>query len=323
MVRIGFRKNATLYALSAYALLAAAALFFGLMAPVNAQMSSFGEVEGTVYEIRRIEETKSDDGHGSSGTSYDRSIVIERVLGVDADGLTLEYDLPARADQAARDRQWTFPLRVLRPASGPTRLLDRQRLEARIASWLKRWKVSRAGCGHYGFTWNAFKIECDPDSALDVARAYDLRADPLDEGGRFRHPNGLGDAPFQRSDRDQGGAVLTAELPINPAAMLEQEAEVQRIVAEIFDKPIEIEAAWQALRATQVTGTIAVRIEVDRAGGVTSKTVTQRTAYRAANGKIDNRLTTTTWQRRKISEASPRTGGVSSAKALSAVPTHP
>ncbi|MBV9991286.1 MAG: hypothetical protein JOZ72_08320 [Alphaproteobacteria bacterium] len=119
---------------------------------------------------------------GSSGNSSDRDTVVVRVVALRADGLELEYDLPKSAspDECAAD--WQFPFRVFKPVAGEARLLDAAELDARVDTWLKDAKLSRASCGHWFFTWNAFRIECDPQSVLETVEAFDLDSPDVREG---------------------------------------------------------------------------------------------------------------------------------------------
>ena len=121
---------------------------------------------GDTYEITLTRDSAQQGSHGSSGSSHDKDTIIERVIGLRADGLELQYDLPSAATADERAGNWQFPARVFKPFGGPAQLLNGPELEARVDGWLKAAGWPRTVCGHWIFTWNAFRIECDPQSVL-------------------------------------------------------------------------------------------------------------------------------------------------------------
>ncbi len=92
---------------------------------------------GDTYEITMTRDSAQQASHGSSGSSHDQDMLIERVIGVRADGLELEYDLPKSATADDRANNWQFPARVFKPFGGPAQLLNGSELEARVDVWLK------------------------------------------------------------------------------------------------------------------------------------------------------------------------------------------
>lgn len=160
-----------------------------LLLPVSAaHAGTFQQVPqvGDTYEITLTRDSVQKGSNGSSGSTHDKDAIIERVMGVRADGLELQYDLPNAATAEERTRDWQFPAQVFKPFDGPAQLLNGPELEARIDSWLKTASLSRAACGHWIFTWNAFRIECDPQSVLKTVQSYDLRSVDLHEGAAYR-----------------------------------------------------------------------------------------------------------------------------------------
>ena len=141
---------------------------------------------GEVYEIERVSESRFSTNGAGEGNAYDRDTLIERVIAVREDGVELEYDLPSNATAEDRLREWQFPFRVLKPARGPIRLLNGPELEARVDRWLTAANWTRAQCGHWYFTWNAFQVQCDPASVLDIVTAFDLTGQELREGALTR-----------------------------------------------------------------------------------------------------------------------------------------
>lgn len=121
---------------------------------------------GHQWELVRSYETEQIGSDGSSSNSSGTDACAERVVAIRPEGIELEYDIAPDADEEERQRQWSLPARVLRLPDGSLRLLNRGELEARLDDWLKRANWNRDMCGKWIFTWNAFRIECDPESGL-------------------------------------------------------------------------------------------------------------------------------------------------------------
>jgi hypothetical protein len=145
---------------------------------------------GDTYEITLAKDSAQQGSNGSSGNSHDKDTVIERVIGLRADGLELQYDLPIAATPEDRARNWQFPALVFKPFGGPAQLLNGPELAARVEGWLKAAGLARTACGQWIFTWNAFRIECDPQTVIKTVQAFDLRsADVREESGGTRWRN--------------------------------------------------------------------------------------------------------------------------------------
>lgn len=162
---------------------------------------------GEEYEIIKKYETSQLSSDGGSGSSRGRDTLLERVIGVRDGGLELEYDLPKDATAADRARSWQFPVRVFRPTNGSMRLLNRPELEARVEVWLKAAGWTRAACGRWIFTWNAFLIECDPQSVIKMVEAVDLRVADLRDGAPYQKPVTLDAALRERAKESISGTI--------------------------------------------------------------------------------------------------------------------
>lgn len=253
-------------------LIAALALFI-LSQEARAQEPRFEERPGDVYDLRLalLAENTSDD---SSGSSQSRTGMVERVIAVRDGGLELEFDLPAGTSQEDRARQWELPARVLKPARGPLVLLNATELETRLGAWLTAGQMDREMCGHWVFTWTAYKIECDPQSILLTLEAFDLRADLA--------PN----------------ATATELIPVDAEAMRRQRAEAQVVVAEITGEPITLEAALAARADEQISGEIATTNQADATGRVVRRTTITTMEIGTADGAVERQTSTQTVDRR-------------------------
>lgn len=268
---------------------------------------------GDAYEIRLMNtsETSSDDG--SSGSSRSGGMLIERVVAVHDEGVELEFDLPPEATPEDRARDWQWPARVLKAADGSLTLLNAPELEARIDAWLVLGEFSREACGRWIFTWNAFKIECDPQTVLATLRPYDLRLGDLRDGAPYAEPGGLGPTSLRRASTGPEGSIFIAETPLDPAFVRRERAESDVVVAEIMGgEPVTLEAALLARSAEQVTGAITTTLAADGQGRLLRRTrVTHVTTD--ANGVVERATSTLTGERRRIEPAEASDGATANA----------
>ena len=168
---------------------------------------------GDTYEITLARDSAQQGSDGSSGSSHDKDAIIERVIGVRADGLELQYHLPDAATADERARNWQFPARVFKPFGGAAQLLNGPELEARADGWLKAAGWPRTVCGHWIFTWNAFRLECDPQSVIKTVQSFDLRSADLREGAPYQEIEARGSGKLTgKAAGPDGGSGGTAAL---------------------------------------------------------------------------------------------------------------
>lgn len=256
---------------------------------------------GDAYEIRLRSTTESsaDDG-SSSSDSRSGGLLIERVIAVRDDGLELEFDLPADATTEARARDWQWPARVFKAEEGSLALLNAPELEARIDRWLALGGFPREACGHWIFTWTAFKIECDPQSVISTLAPFDLRARDLRDGAPYPVRGGLQPATLRQEPSGSGGLVLVGETPVDPDAVRREQAESDVVVAEITGEPTTLEAALAGRAGHQITGTITTTLTLDPEGRVTGRTSVTRLITTNAEGMVERSISTQAVERRPL-----------------------
>jgi hypothetical protein len=266
-------------------------------APVHAQPAPFGLRTGEVYEIRTEREMSEEDSNGSTGSSTDRDVLIERVIAVRPTGVELEFDLPKSATAQEREPNWQFPVRIFKPLQGPMQLSNRADLEARRDAWLKAASLKPEACGHWYFTWNAFQVECDPEAVLQTLRAVDLRDADVREGASYQVPEALGPARLSRAAH---GPALVATMTLDPEAVRRELAKSDVVVAELMKKPVTPEAAL-ALRAKDaISGTITATFDLDPAGTVQRRTTVTVQEIKRPGGLIKTQTTTQTLELRRL-----------------------
>lgn len=261
---------------------------------------------GEVHEIRleRIFQENATDGSETSSTEEDR--FVERVIGVREGGVELEFDHAPEVTAETRALIWQFPVRALRVPGGALQLLNGPEVEARLARWRERSRWPQSLCGRMVYTWNAFRIECEPQSAVRALALNDLPATELRDGAPYRDPLGLGPAALQREASPSGGAAYTATLPIDAEAAQRERAEADmRSLALGGGTPEEnaaLRAEWAAMTPRSVAGTIRIRFETDAAGRMLRRTRVTELRTDRADGVRETRTVTETVERRLVSQ---------------------
>ncbi len=256
---------------------------------------------GDTYEITLTRDSAQQGSDRSSGSSHDKDAIIERVIGLRADGLELQYDLPNAATADERAGNWQFPARVFKPFSGPAQLLNGPEVEARVDDWLKTAEWPRTVCGHWIFTWNAFRIECDPQSVIKTVQSFDLRSADLREGAPYQEPEALGSGKLARKPAGPDGAIFAVEMPVDPDAVRRGRAESDVVVGEIMKKPVSLDAALRERAREIVSGTISVTFETDPTGIVRRRTKVTKLYIKGPDGRSETETVTETLERRLIS----------------------
>jgi hypothetical protein len=256
---------------------------------------------GDTYEINVVRDSAQQGSDGSSGSSHDKDTIIERVIGLRADGLELQYDLPDAATADERASNWQFPARVFKPFGGPAQLLNGPELEARVDGWLKAAGWTRTVCGHWIFTWNAFRIDCDPQSVIKTVQSLDLTSAELREGDSYQEAGAIGSGRLARKTTGPDGAVFTVEMPVDPDAIRRARAESDVAVGAIMNKPVSLDAALRERAKDNVSGTISVAFETDSAGSVRRRTKVTKLETTGPDGRSGTETVTETLERRLIS----------------------
>ncbi len=256
---------------------------------------------GDTYAITLTKDSAQHGSNKSSGTSHDRDTIIERVIGVRTEGLELEYDLPSTVTADDRARTWEYPFRVFKPFDGPAQLLNGPELEVRIDAWLKAAGLPRSACGHSYFTWNAFRIECDPLSTLKTVQAFDLRSIDAREGAAYQEAEAHDPGMLALKTRGVDGAIFTVELAVDPNAFRRARAESDVVVGEIMNKPVSLDEAMLRRKEEIIAGTIAVELETDSAGNVRRRKKVTQLNITGPDGPAETETVTETLERRLIS----------------------
>lgn len=268
--------------------------------PVFALSLQPDRVVGDQHEIIMSYETAQQGSDGSSGSSSGRDAMLERVVAVSDLGFELEFDLPRDATAEDRARVWQYPARVLQPSTGIMQLLNGSELEGRVDRWLASAGLTREMCGRWIFTWNAFRIECDPNSVIADIEAINLLAVDLHEGAMYRHPGTLGSAPLSRTNDRAGGSTYSVKLDVDVDAVRRSRAEGDVAVGEMMQQPVTLENALRKRSEETVTGTVEVTFDVDAKGSPTRRTVVTTLETVKPDGVLETDRQTVTVERRPL-----------------------
>jgi hypothetical protein len=282
----------------------AALLLAGIIASAG-PLSPAPQVDDT-YEITLTKDSVQHGSNKSSGSSHDQDSLIERVIGLRAEGLELQYDLPNSATPDDRARSWQFPARVFKPFGGPGQLLNGPELETRFDAWLKAAGFPRTACGQWYFTWNAFRIECDPQSVLKTVQAFDLRSADVREGAPYQESDARGTGTLARKAGAPDSAIFTVEMPVDPDAFRHARAESDVVVGEIMKKPVSLDAALSQRATEIISGTISIAFETDSVGHVRRRTKVTKLNIKGPDGPSETETATETLERRLISRRDGR-----------------
>ncbi|WP_342249295.1 hypothetical protein [Sphingomonas sp. OTU376] len=261
------------------------------LAALLAPSLAMAQQAGDQFQLVRTTETQQRSA-GAMSSSRNSDALVERVVSVTPAGVELEYSLPP----GSRSADWTFPLRVFQPQSGPLQLRNRAELETRIDSWLKGANLTRAACGRWVAGWNSFRIECDPEAALRTVEAFAIGQIRLADGAPYADAQAQRPVPLKAKPDGKG---FTAELAIDPARLRDDLAKGDVALAELNGQKLTLEAARKARAADQVSGTIKVTIDtagdVRRRARVVTQTITR-------GGQSETRTTTEIVERRPIKQ---------------------
>lgn len=250
---------------------------------------------GEVYELVKSYETESRTNGGSSGSSRGRDGMVERIIAVSDVGIEVEYDLSKDVPDQDRLKYWQFPARIFRSPDGAIQLLNRDELERRVDLWLKAAGWTREACGRTIFTWNVFRIECDPQSVVEAIRAVDLTTPDIREGEPYHDAMARAPAVLARK-----GEILVAEFAVDPDAVRRARAESDVVVGEVLGKPVLLEEALAKRSQDRISGTISISFDTDPVGNIWRRIKETRMTTTGPDGETNEEMAKEVVERRLV-----------------------
>ncbi len=162
--------------------------------------------------------------------------------------------------------------------------------------------MPHTACGHWIFTWDAFRIECDPQSVIKTVESFDLRSADLREGASYQEPGARGPGILARKAAGSDSAIFTVEMPADPDAVRRARAESDAVAGEILKKPVTLDAALLERAKEAVSGTISVKFETDSTGNIRRRTTVTKLDIKGTDGQTETQTVTETLERRLISQ---------------------
>ena len=197
--------------------------FWVLLLSIFCSNECFGQsvagAPGDVFRITRSYSSESEGDNGSSSSSRGDYEYVERVDAVGPEGTERTFDITLDPGDERRLIEWQFPARVLVAPDGTLELLNRDDLERRRNAWLETAEIPADACGSWYFTWNAFQVECDPETILETVRSITIQPPNLSEGEPYYHPMALSPGPLVTEHSTGDGSNYSVVLEVDPDAV--------------------------------------------------------------------------------------------------------
>ncbi len=256
------------------------------------------------YEIRIRYQTTS-EGEGSSGSSSGGNLYREDVYPAEGECRTRRFDV---VDDPERKRPlgvWEMPVEV-RDCAGQARVIaNREAMVARRDAYLAAAKIPRESCGRYYFSWNVFKIECDPDAILETVAGIDLGSIRLEDGAVFTLPDTDTSVTLTVvPDAPAGQRIFKGRRTIDPEMLREGAIETIMVVAEVRGKVVTREEAMAQIAAHQFSGEAEVTLVEEPAAGRITATFNGSVREVDAEGGVETRQGETVITRQRAEDAS-------------------
>lgn len=251
-----------------------------------ASVSARADEAGESYYLKLSHEEESEDSGGGRSSSRGRDDLIERIIEITDEWRIVEYDLPLEPGEERKPLNWQFPARFQIDAEGTATLLNAGDLAERNAAWRELAGVDESACGSWYFTWNAFKIECDPQSVLGILDRYDLDFGSLREGWQLAYPSTLAKAALRDCTEEAEETTYCADYILDPEAIRQSRIESDKVVAQIMGE----EAAGRTAKdrsKEQIEGSLQLKLSVDDDGEVWKRVVTTSLTTIAEDGEIE------------------------------------
>ena len=255
------------------------------------------------YEISVRYETRS-EGNGSSGSSSGSNLYSEVAYPTQGACRTRRFD---GIDDPERKRplaDWQLPVEVRECDDQPPVIVNQKEMLARLDAFLAAAKVSREACGKHYFTWNVFKIECDPETVLDTVAGINLGGIPLHDGADYEVPRtGIRVTLALVETTPDGRHTFTSSGAIDPAFLRQEAANTIMVVTEIMCEAVTREQAIAQMEDYQFSGEAKIVLVDDPATGTITQTVTSDVREVNAIGEVETRWTETVVTRQRAGTA--------------------
>ena len=225
---------------------------------------------------------------------------METLIGKTFQGSEYAYDLPTTATQEEREIAWQFPIKIFKANDGIVTVSNAAEIDARGDQWLRRAGLPRTACGHWYFTWNAFRVECGSASARDMATVFDMGPDGLYAGFLINDPDASKVDALRETVDSANVHQLVAVLDVDPEKVKRDRAERDVVVGEIVRKPVSLNAALKTHASEKISGTKTLTFELDADGRVRKRKSHSLIKVELLGGVVKTQIVDIVLERRRI-----------------------
>lgn len=256
------------------------------------------------YSITTRYSTVSEGG-GSSGSSRGSNAYREEVR-TDAEGCRLrQFDIDDTDGRKRPLSQWQMPIVVRQCPGAAPALANRDAMLARRDAFLAAMNVTTDVCGAHYFTWNVFRIDCDPDEAVDRLAEIDLGSIRLEDGAEYALPDTGTRVTLRRKASEVPGQILFAgSAAIDPEYLRSRAAETIMVVAEVSGEKMTRDEAISQIAGRRYSGESAITLVAEPETGRITVTLSGEVKEIGEDGTIETRKGETVTTRQRV-EAAP------------------
>lgn len=255
------------------------------------------------FEIAIRYETRS-EGSGMSGSSRGGYLYREQIFASEGACRLRRFDVIDDPESPRPLALWEMPVEVRECEGQPAEIANREAMLERLNAFLSAAELPREACGRHYFTWNVFRIECDPDFALETVKRIDLGSLTIEDGAPFFvHDTGTRVKLKLVESRDQGLRRFIGSGAIDPKTLREQTAKTIMVVAEVSGEEVSHEGAMAQIAEHRFSGEVSVTIVEDPVEERITLTVISETAETDAEGQTETRWREEITTREKVGTA--------------------
>lgn len=273
---------------------------FGGCMPVLAKESAQTEYYTITTRYSTVFEGGESSGSSSGGSAYREEVRT------DAEGCRIRtFDIDDADGPKRPLAEWQMPI-VLRECPGAATVLsNRDEMLARRDAFLAAMNVTAEVCGSHYFTWNVFRIECDPDEAVARLADFDLGSVRLEDGAEYALPDTGMRVPLRRqADGLAGELVFSGSAELDPDYLRTEAAETIMVVAEISGEKVTEDEAAAQIAGRQYSGKSAITFVAEPEAGRITATLTGEVREIGETGAIETRKAEVVTMRQRVEAAS-------------------
>jgi len=242
-----------------------------------------------VFEIIIRYETRS-EGNRMTGSSSGGYHYREEVYARTGDCRLRRFDVVDDPEHSRPLALWKMPVLLRECAGQPAEIANREAMVARRDAFLSAAELPPEACGRHYFTWDVFKIECDPEAVIDTVERIDLSSLALQDGAHFLVRDTETRLTLTQAESGPDGRrTFTGRGTIDPEVLREQKASAIMVIAEVSGEEISLEQAMARIAEHRFAGEVSVKLMEEPAEDRITLTVVSETSETDAEGNTETR----------------------------------